>query len=393
VPEAAGANTMIAMKSRNWPALNWCLCLAAVIALGRAGVPAARAQTWQYGYDAAGNLLVEAAATSGPPQITCQPQVQVLEPGELATFSVIVADLNGVTFQWQLNGVNLAGATRDTLLLPNPSVADLGQYSVLVSNRLGSVTRAVAWLAGNKTWNGSVSADWFNPANWTPPGAPAPNDEVTFRSGTINLTAPVTISGQFNWFGGSLGGNALTIASNALVNLAGGVKYSGVPLTNAGTVTWAGGNFYARNSSFYGYSGAVENLPGALWEIQTDQGMQNDYDCCGAMAPYFHNAGTLRKSGGQGATTLSIPLYNTGVFLTMTSALPVQLLSPQVSGGNFSLSFQTVNGRSYTLLTIKDLASGNWGSFTNVIGDGAVRQFTGQITNAGPRLFFRVREP
>jgi hypothetical protein len=47
--------------------------------------------------------------------------------------------------------------------------------------------------AATFTWTGG-SEDWFNPNNWTPAGVPASGDTVNFSSGTINLTAPVTIN-------------------------------------------------------------------------------------------------------------------------------------------------------------------------------------------------------
>jgi len=94
----------------------------------------------------------------------------------------------------------------------------------------------------NRTWNGSVNTDWFNAANWTPAGVPAPNDVINFTnpSGTIDLTAPVTLNGQFNWSGGVLSGsNALTIASNGVMNInSAGTVFLGCALTNAGTGIW-----------------------------------------------------------------------------------------------------------------------------------------------------------
>src|SRR5208337_4701369 len=65
--------------------------------------------------------------------------------------------------------------------------------------------------AASFTWNGSVSTDWFNPTNWIPAGVPASTDTINFTNGTINLTSSVTIGGSFNWSGGTLSGDPLTI--------------------------------------------------------------------------------------------------------------------------------------------------------------------------------------
>src|ERR1700733_91388 len=73
-------------------------------------------------------------------------------------------------------------------------------------------------------WNGSVSSDWFNPNNWSPAGVPASGDTVNISNGNISLSAPVTINGQFNWSGGTLNGNPLTIGSNGVLNIEGNVS-------------------------------------------------------------------------------------------------------------------------------------------------------------------------
>ena len=81
-----------------------------------------------------------------PPQITGQPVKQVAAPGDIVTFSVVVADARAVTFQWKFNGTDIPGATGDSLLLTNVSTANEGQYSVVVTNSAGSVTSAPAAL-------------------------------------------------------------------------------------------------------------------------------------------------------------------------------------------------------------------------------------------------------
>src|SRR5271154_1237484 len=95
--------------------------------------------------------------------------------------------------------------------------------------------------AATFTWTGSASTDWFNTNNWSPVGLPGSNDTVNFNSGTINLSAPVAINAQFNWAGGSLTGDPLTVTSNGMLNINGsGGKALYNILTNAGAVTWTG---------------------------------------------------------------------------------------------------------------------------------------------------------
>ena len=74
------------------------------------------------------------------------------------------------------------------------------------------------------------------------------------------------------------------------------------------------------------------------------------------------------------------------------SSSPLQIVSPQVSGGAFQLSFQSVNGQSYTLYYNNSVATTNWLPYTNVTGNGGTLQLTVPITNSTQR-FFRISEP
>src|SRR6266851_4246728 len=162
----------------------------------------------------------------------------------------------------------------------------------------------------NFTWTGTVSADWFNTNNWTPVGVPASGDTINFNTGTINLTAPVTINGQFNWSGGTLSGSPLTIATNGVLSLSGSdAKTLANLLTNAGTATWAGsGAIIVYNDNGAPYRGGIYNLAGGLFDIQNDQGI---YCACYGYE-IFSNAGTVRKSAGTGSSTINVAFTNDG---------------------------------------------------------------------------------
>lgn len=226
------------------------------------------------------------------------------------------------------------------------------------------VGAATGFAQTNRTWNGSADMNWFNPANWTPAGVPASNDIVTLASGTIDLTNPVTVYTQFNWSGGTLAGDALTVASNGVFNLnAASTLFLQCPLTNAGTVTWT--NTGNLDVQFGGsYNGYIENQAGALWDIQSDQSLF-DNALGGA---YFHNAGTLRKSASTGTTMIWIPLYNSGSVTELQGTLSF------AGGGTVTGTFAASTNAAI------DFAAGN---FTNsgpaaVFGPGAV-----QLTSSG----------
>jgi hypothetical protein len=98
---------------------------------------AAHAQGALFGYDLSGNLVLQTNEYIGPPQIIGQPQRQVVMPGQLASFFVVVADSASLTYQWQINYIDIPGATNDTLLLTNVSTNNEGLYSVVLNNGTG----------------------------------------------------------------------------------------------------------------------------------------------------------------------------------------------------------------------------------------------------------------
>ena len=69
--------------------------------------------------------------------------------------------------------------------------------------------------------------------------------------------------------------------------------------------------------------------------------------------------------------------------------MPVTLLNPAIGGGNFSFSFQSLSGSTYTVLSRTNVAAGVWQTNTTVSGDGTVKLISIPATTS-PR-FFRVR--
>ena len=84
--------------------------------------------------------------TNVPPTILTQPQDQLVPLGGTAGFSVAVTGTPPVSFQWRFNGADVPGATDSAFVRSNAQLADIGAYSVVVSNIAGSVTSAAANL-------------------------------------------------------------------------------------------------------------------------------------------------------------------------------------------------------------------------------------------------------
>ena len=86
------------------------------------------------------------------PTIVTQPSNQVLVVGGSAVFSVTAAGTAPLGYQWYkdafklTNSATVNGATNAGLALSNLQLTDIGNYSVVVSNNLGTITSAPASL-------------------------------------------------------------------------------------------------------------------------------------------------------------------------------------------------------------------------------------------------------
>lgn len=86
------------------------------------------------------------AIRTGPrtPVLTVPPTDQYQVAGGAVTFTARGAGLYGVTYQWQTNGVNLAGVTNATLTLTNVQVVHELPYRVVVGNEVGIIASSNA---------------------------------------------------------------------------------------------------------------------------------------------------------------------------------------------------------------------------------------------------------
>lgn len=72
---------------------------------------------------------------SGAPVITGHPANATVAPGATATFSVTATGAGTLTYQWQLNGTDISGATFDSFTTPVLALGDSGGlYRCVVSN-------------------------------------------------------------------------------------------------------------------------------------------------------------------------------------------------------------------------------------------------------------------
>ncbi|SPE61790.1 hypothetical protein SBV1_770001 [Verrucomicrobia bacterium] len=82
-----------------------------------------------------------------PPNINAQPQPVTVNAYDAASFSVTATGTPPLRFQWSLNGSNIAEASSSSLTISNVTQTNLGAYSVVVTNDLGSATSSDAMLS------------------------------------------------------------------------------------------------------------------------------------------------------------------------------------------------------------------------------------------------------
>lgn len=204
-----------------------------------------------YSYDRSGNLAMR--AVSAMPQITSQPVKQVAAPGEIVTFSVVVANVRTVRFQWKFNGTDIPGATGDSLLLTNVNDADEGQYSVMVTNSAGSVTSAPAALMLDRdsdglpdTWEAANFIDPdptrpLNPANQrseTDPDKDSVSNLDEFLDGT-DPTSSASLRPRLIVYSGA-GGSVTVTPMKLSYDLGESVTLTPLPFMPTGIVRWSG---------------------------------------------------------------------------------------------------------------------------------------------------------
>jgi alpha-tubulin suppressor-like RCC1 family protein len=124
------------------------------------------------------------------PAVTVQPFDRVLFKGSNTTFNAKAVGVQPVSYQWQVNGTNIPGATSDSLTLTNLQFANAGPYQLTVSNRYGVSSTRIAKLSvtlplpqaldtTNVNWTTSGNAPWFGEPDLSHDGVDAA------RSGSI----------------------------------------------------------------------------------------------------------------------------------------------------------------------------------------------------------------
>ena len=144
-------------------------------------------------------------ALSVAPYFETQPAGQAVLEGATVNLVASAAGTPPLSYQWQLNGSNIAGATTTVLALADVQPSQAGEYSLVASNAVGSVSSSKAVLVVNSTstcapvppglvswWKGEENADDSNGLNnGTLVGG------VTFAAGEVGMAFDLNGSSQY----------------------------------------------------------------------------------------------------------------------------------------------------------------------------------------------------
>jgi hypothetical protein len=387
------------------------------------------------------------------PTIISQPQSQSVISGWNANFYVTATGVSPLAFQWLFNtNTILANATNATLTLTNIQTSNMGSYSVIVTNALGSVTSAVATLnvlpaptlsdivnGVSQIWSGGTPGPVVAMAtNWIPiatgdSDTTIPSTFVLARSyflgrvvliGHDGLLSDTSLGqldnsrfvlnlmlwlnetaqrkalfstghgewdniGNMNTLGGLLSSNGFTL------NLASTpLNATNLALTSVLFIGNAWGSFTTNEIEAvrqYVANGGGLFLAGLGWSwMAYHTGMtMNDYPMTQIAAPY--QVGWLDGYISDPTDQLSgSPIFHT-FYPNITIPRP-SVSKPKVTTNKaFSMTISGELGRQYRIQVSTNLVT--WGDITNLISTNATWQFIDSLLTNYPQRFYRVASP
>ncbi|HRY51922.1 MAG TPA: hypothetical protein P5186_28150 [Candidatus Paceibacterota bacterium] len=205
-------------------------------------------------------------------EITGEPADALVLVGQTATFQVLVSNPQGVTYQWQRNGVDIPGATQATYTTPVLAAADDGAgYAVVVKGPGNTVT--------SRTAIASVMAPFDTGTN--------PAVDIDFNNGTVPADGAI--------FG------------NAVVQFSGGVSDTGfLQLTEA--VNDQSSSFLLNTPAG---SAPIKDFT-ATWMMRVGGGTATPADGCSFILGTDIGDGAFGEDGAGAGLVVSFDTYDNG---------------------------------------------------------------------------------
>jgi uncharacterized repeat protein (TIGR03803 family) len=206
----------------------------------------------------------ELSVTVSPPVIGLQPTNQTLLPGDSAVFDVTATGNLPLSYRWKTNGVdlvdggNISGTRSSALVITRVTEANIGRYSVNVSNALGETWSREAVLSvipRSQPGTRLTTLHWFSSG----PGGRIPNGLARAINGVLYGTTQ---------FGGSqLLGTAFSVLTNDIVTSLASFDRTNGNVPSASILAAGDGKLYGtcRFGGAFEYGTVFEMTPGGMF--------------------------------------------------------------------------------------------------------------------------------
>ena len=283
--------------------------------------------------NAANKTLTMAVSGTGvtAPRITASPANRTVTAGQTATFTVVAAGTAPLSYQWQKNGVNIAGATAASYTTPATTASDNGStFTVVVSNTVRTVASAAATL----TVNAVAPRITTSPTNHTVTAGQTATFTVVAAG-----TAPLSYQWQKNGVSIS-GATAASYTTPATTTSGSGSRFAVVVKNTGGTVTSAAATLTVNavaprittsptNHTVTAGQTATFTVVAAGTAPLSYQWQKNGVSISGATAASYTTPATTTSGSG---SRFAVVVKNTGGTVTSAAAtLTVNAVAPRIT--------------------------------------------------------------
>ncbi len=353
-------------------------------------------------FDGAATSTVATLTVWVLPSVTTSPQSQTNLVGATPNFTVGATGTQPLSYQWQFNGANIAGATGTSLSVGPLQTTNAGGYSVVVTNIAGATTSGVAALTV-----------------WVPPGISANPQSQTNLSGStasFSVSAGGTQPLSYQWLMNGLplsGATASNLTLNSVqTNNAGSysvvvTNVAGLATSTVATLTvWVVPTFTTQPVSLTNLVGTAASFSAAAYGTAplSYQWQFNGTNIGGANGTSLSFGSVQTNNAGSYALVITnVAGASTSMVATLTVWVPPTISSqPQsttnltganvnlsvTAGGTSPLSYQwlfnnaIVAGASSSSLTLSNAQLSSAGSYSVIITNvgGAITSTVATVT-------------
>jgi PKD repeat protein len=345
-----------------------------------------------------------------PPIVVAPPAPQIVPVGSNATFTVSATGSTPLSYQWRFAGTPITGANGPVYTRTDAQCADTGGFDVVVTNLAGSVTSVVGTLtvvappvlvseptnltvvAGQSAafystatndCGGGLQYQWLragtNLANATNSNFVIPSAQLSDAAGYWLVVTNLAGSATSSVATLTVLTPAQLVASPAVLDF--GVIVTGTTAQASIVVSNAGGAQLNGTAAIGGGPFVLVGAAGGPWLVPGFGSTNLAIDFSPLVSGSYSNTVVFTSNGGSATNTLLGSAVDT---------FAPTILSPNISGTNFTFSFQSIAGRTYLVQYKDDLETTGWQLLETIPGDGTLK--TVITTYASPmQRFYRLK--